>query len=249
MCSYNCLLAIWTLVGFLAIYCLFFVTAPYGRHEQPGWGRSIPSRLGWILMESPAFCIMLGFFLTFRDTTNFAQIVFFILWTLHYFHRSFIWPFRAKISRKKMPALIALMAFAFNCINTSFQGIWIFSFGDYEPKWIYSPQFFLGFFSFLSGMYINIKSDNILVSLRRKNGPGYHIPRGFLFEKISSPNYLGELVQWLGWAMMTWSLSGLVFFFWSLANLLPRAIAHHRWYERTFDDYPDNRKILVPGIF
>ncbi|SVA50791.1 uncharacterized protein METZ01_LOCUS103645 [marine metagenome] len=249
MCGYNCLLAIWTLIGFSAICCLFFVTAPYGRHEQPGWGRSIPSRLGWILMESPAFYIMLIFFLAFRSTINLAQIVLFALWALHYFHRSFIWPFRAKISRKKIPALIVLMAFIFNCINTSFQGIWIFSFGDYTPKWIYGPQFFLGLCAFLSGMYINVKSDNILMALRRKNGPGYHIPKGFLFEKVSSPNYLGELTQWLGWAIMTWSLAGLVFFLWSLANLLPRAIAHHRWYKETFDDYPDNRKILVPGVF
>ena len=87
------------------------------------------------------------------------------------------------------------------------------------------------------------------MALRIKNGPGYHIPKGFLFEKVSSPNYLGELIQWLGWAIMTWSLAGLVFFFWSLANLLPRATAHHRWYKETFDNYPDNRKILVPNIF
>ena len=120
MCSYNCLLAIWTLIAISAICCLFFVTAPYGRHEQPGWGRSIPSRLGWILMESPAFYIMLILFLAFRSTINLAQIVLFVLWTLHYFHRSFVWPFRAKISRKKIPALIALMAFIFNCIKKLF---------------------------------------------------------------------------------------------------------------------------------
>ena len=249
MCGYNCLLVIWTLIGFSSICCLFFVTAPYGRHEQPGWGKLIPSRLGWILMESPALYIMLILFLTLRDTVNLVQIVFFVLWTLHYFHRSFVWPFRAKISSKKMPALIALMAFIFNCINTSFQGIWIFSLGDYTSKWIYGPQFFLGLCAFLLGMYVNVKSDNILMALRRKNGPGYYIPKGFLFEKVSSPNYLGELTQWLGWAIMTWSLAGLVFFLWSLANLLPRSIAHHRWYKETFDNYPDNRKILVPGIF
>jgi hypothetical protein len=30
------------------------------------------------------------------------------------------------------------------------------------------------------------------------------------------------------------------------ANLVPRAIAHHRWYRETFPEYPPERKAVLP---
>ena len=36
---------------------------------------------------------------------------------------------------------------------------------------------------------------------------------------ISAPNYFGEIVEWIGWAILTWSISGLVFALWTIANL------------------------------
>ena len=38
----------------LSFFALLFVTAPYGRHTRPGWGPTVSSRTGWVLMESPA---------------------------------------------------------------------------------------------------------------------------------------------------------------------------------------------------
>ena len=98
-------------------------------------------------------------------------------------------------------------------------------------------------------MYINIRSDNILFNLRKQKGPGYHLPEGFLFNKVSSPNYLGEFIEWLGWAIMTWNLAGLMFFIWTVANLLPRAISNHKWYKENFDSYPDDRKAIIPNLY
>lgn len=70
-----------------------------------------------------------------------------------------------------------------------------------------------------------------------------------LFKYVSCPNYLGEIIQWAGWALLTMSPAGLVFLIWTIANLAPRALAHHRWYKETFQDYPDERKALLPGLF
>ena len=58
-----------------------------------------------------------------------------------------------------------------------------------------------------------------------------------------------EIVEWLGWALLTWSPAGLAFAAWTMANLVPRARAHHRWYRERFPDYPARRKALVPGLF
>ena len=108
---------------------------------------------------------------------------------------------------------------------------------------------FIGLSVFCIGLFINIKSDNILIKLREKHGSGYHITEGFLFNKISSPNYFGEILEWLGWFIMTLSPAGLVFFIWTMANLIPRAYAHHIWYEKKFKDYPQDRKTIIPFVF
>jgi hypothetical protein len=65
---------------------------------------------------------------------------------------------------------------------------------------------------------------------------------------VSCPNYLGEIVQWFGWALLGWSLPGLAFALFTLANLAPRAYAHHRWYLATFPDYPRDRAALLPNL-
>ena len=49
--------------------------------------------------------------------------------------------------------------------------------------------------------------------------------------------------------MATWSLPGLAFAVWTVANLMPRARAHHKWYGNYFPDYPQERKALVPGLW
>jgi len=110
---------------------------------------------------------------------------------------------------------------------------------------LYSP---FPFFFFFTGLIINISSDNILFKLR-KNGKGeYSIPNGKLFNYISCPNYLGEILEWLGWAIMVLSFAGFSFFVWTLANLIPRALSTHKWYNQNFQDYPKDRKALLPYL-
>ncbi|MFC1990171.1 hypothetical protein ACFLVW_06425 [Chloroflexota bacterium] len=41
-------------------------------------------------------------------------------------------------------------------------------------------------------------------------------------------------------------MPGLAFAVWTMANLVPRARAHHAWYHKHFPDYPAGRKVLVP---
>lgn len=50
--------------------------------------------------------------------------------------------------------------------------------------------------------------------LERGRHGGYKTPRGGLFEWVSCPNYfgVGETLEWLGWALMTWSRAGFGFF-------------------------------------
>ena len=152
------------------------------------------------------------------------------------------------MTNPKMPISIALSAFFFNVINVSIQAFGIFYFTKYSDDWLTSPAFIIGLSVFLFGMFINIKSDYIINSMKRDKGPGYHIPDQFLYKYLSAPNYFGEIIEWLGWAILTFSISGFVFLIWVIANLFPRAIAHHKWYIDKFDNYPKERKAIIPGI-
>jgi 3-oxo-5-alpha-steroid 4-dehydrogenase 1 len=99
------------------------------------------------------------------------------------------------------------------------------------------------------GLIVNQVSDNLLINLRKPEEIGYKIPQGFLFNYISCPNYLGEIVQWIGFALMAWNFPAFTFLIWTAANLLPRVSGHHQWYQDHFKDYPKNRKALIPRIW
>ena len=200
-------------------------------------------------MESPAVYLMLLFIIFFSNSLGIIELTFTLIWMVHYIHRSFIWPIRAKLEGKRITLLVVLLAAIFNIVNVYIQGSWIFNFGSYETEWFWSPFFIIGLSIFLIGLYINIKSDNILIKLREKYGSGYHIPKGFLFNKISSPNYFGEILEWLGWFIMTLSPAGLVFFIWTMANLIPRAKSNHEWSLENIENYPKDRKKVIPFIY
>ena len=92
-------------------------------------------------------------------------------------------------------------------------------------------------------------SDNELFKIRKNLGKGYGIPNGGFYRWVTCPNYLGEILEWIGWAIACWSLAGCSFAIWVIANLVPRARSNHQWYHEQFKDYPKKRKILVPFIW
>ena len=149
-----------------------------------------------------------------------------------------------------MPISIALFAVGFNSIKAWINAEWVYSLHyPYPIKWLYSPQFILAVTLFIIGMGINIFSDNILFALRKKGESDYKIPYGGLFKWLSCPNYLGEILEWIGWAIATWSLAGLSLTAWAIANLVPSSRSNHQWYLENFKEYPQHRKIMIPKIW
>ena len=101
---------------------------------------------------------------------------------------------------------------------------------------------------FVLGFVINTHADTVLIKLRKPGETGYKMPRGGLYERVTCPNYLGELIEWVGFAIASWSLPGLAFAVYTAANLVPRALANRRWYRERFPDYPAHRKALIPYV-
>ncbi len=149
-----------------------------------------------------------------------------------------------------MPLLTAALAIVFNSVNAYANGYYLFTLsGGYARDWLSDPRFLIGLAIFVLGFAINRYSDYILKRLRQPGETDYKIPEGGLYRWISCPNYLGEIVQWIGWTIATWSLPGLAFAVWTAANLIPRARSNHRWCLDRFADYPRSRKALFPGVW
>ncbi|WP_020527602.1 methyltransferase [Flexithrix dorotheae] len=233
----------------IAFGSLMMISAPYGKFIRPGWGIGLKAKFAWLIMEFPAFLIISAFFLLGKGWENPVLIIFLIIWQSHYFHRTFIYPFQMRGKNKDFPFLLVLFALTFNYINGFINGYDVFLNKTYPVSWLYSPNFLAGLFIFILGYFINKQSDNILKNLRTNQEKDYKIPYGGLFSKISNPHYFGEILEWGGWAILTWSPAGLAFFIFTMGNLLPRAIQNHKWYRENFADYPTNRKILIPYIF
>lgn len=239
----------WILIGLFAGWYLLRKEAPYGRFSSSKWGFMVNNRLGWVLMEATVI-VTFAWWLPLRQIKWLSpQGVMIVLFFVHYLHRSFIYPLMIRTVGKKMPGVIMFSAMLFNTVNGSLLGIWFAAFAHYPDSWVSSPAFIAGVILYLAGMILNWRSDYQLIHLREKGETGYKVPEQGLFRYVSSPNLLGEIIEWAGYALLTWSLPALAFFIWTCANLVPRAIANHRWYRQKFPAYPVERKILVPFIW
>ena len=236
-------------IGVIVFVVLFFIPAPYGRHVRSGWGLRLSSRWGWMWMELPAALLFLVFFLL-GQRKDVVPVIFLFVWISHYFHRAFIYPFTIR-SRKSMPVSVLCFGLIFNAVNPYVQARWIYTLAPataYAKGWLTDFRFIFGISVFFIGFLINLRADHHLRSLRKPGETGYNVPERGLFRWISCPNYLGESVEWTGWAVAVWSLSGLTYALWAVFNLFPRARAHHLWYRKTFPNYPSDRKALIPYI-
>lgn len=243
---FNIITSIWIFLAVSTFLFLLFITAPYGRYTKSGWGKLIDNRLGWIIMELPSFLIILFFSIFF--IRNFYALFLAAIWLLHYFYRTFIFPFRLHTKDKKMPLSIILSAICFNGVNATLNGYFLTHFATYQISNFFDSRFYLGTFLLIIGTIIHMQSDRILINLRKPGESGYKIPYGFLFKYVSCPNFFGEIVVWTGYSIMAWNIASLSFLIWTIANVLPRGLKHHKWYMSHFNDYPMNRKAVFPFI-
>ena len=242
-----------SIIAVIVFIALYFVTAGYGVFYNKKWGPSIPNKIGWILMESPVFIAMILLCVFSERSTNIVCLIFLILFEIHYFQRSFIFPFLIR-GKSVMPLSVILMGVVFNTLNALMQGGWIFYVAPenmYETSWLTTPQFIIGTLIFFAGMIINIHSDNIIRHLRKPGDTKHYLPKKGMFKYVTSANYFGEFVEWCGFAILTWSLAGAVFALWTFANLAPRAAKIYDNYKKEFGDELDTTKVkrILPFIY
>lgn len=232
----------------IVLLSLLRITAPYGRHHQAGWGPDLPNRLAWLLMELPALLVISLLVLQSSSASSQQAWIPLSFWIVHYSYRSFVFPALMHPSDKTFPAMLVLFAIAFNALNGYNNAEALIANGSRNAP-LLSLHFVVGTLVFICGFALHVHSDRIIRNLRQAGEKTYRIPHGGLFRWVSSPHYLGEIIQWTGWAILTWSLAGAAFALFTFCNLAPRALSNHRWYRERFADYPAGRRILVPGLF
>jgi hypothetical protein len=246
---YHSLLTVWFALAGISAVALVFIAAPYGRYFRLGWGPSIPSTAGWMTMEMTSALVMAALWAASPRRGDPGAAALAALWVGHYVYRSFVFPFLRRGRGRPMPVAIAALACVFNLGNAYLNGRWLFAFGpERGADWLADPRFLSGLVLVVTGFAMHVHADHRLARLRAPGETGYRIPRGLMFDRISCPNYLGEVVEWTGWALAAWSWPALSFAVWTAANLVPRALTHHRWYREHFPDYPPERKAIVPGL-
>lgn len=251
---YSYVLLCYFLFSIAIFIILFFIMAPYGRYAPKNntlHNNMLSSRVGWSIMEIPAmttiFFIVLYYYLTQNNNhLTWKPLVFLGLWEFHYIYRAFIYPHIIPNKKIGMPLLLALGGAFFNFFNGFINAWWLMKIKIYSLSEFTSIHFILGCTLFFTGFFIHAYSDKVMRSLSKSHN--YVIPNMFPYNLITAPNYLGEIIQWIGWAIATWSLVGVSFAIFTCANLLPRAISHLKWYRKKFPDYPPNRKAIIPFV-
>ena len=250
--TFDIFLIVMALLALVVFAALHFFEAGYGYLFNPKYGPPVPNKIGWVLMESPVFVAMCVLWLLSERTWEAGPLTLFALFQAHYLQRAFIFPLLMR-GASKMPLGIVVMGMCFNTLNALMQGGWIFyvSPEGYYADWFAQPYIYIGGAMFLAGMAVNLHSDHITRNLRRPGDTRHYIPRGGMFRYVSSANYFGELLEWTGFAVASWSWAGAVFAWWTFANLAPRAASLNKRYAKEFGDEFTSlgRKKIIPFIY
>lgn len=252
--TFTLFLAIMAGIAFIVFVALYFVKAGYGMFRTPSWGLSINNKVAWVCMESPVFVVMLVLWACSGVGYALPQFLFFLLFQLHYLQRSFVFPFLMK-GKSRMPVAIMAMGIVFNVLNGIMQAGGLFWFNEYVPTgiglgYLLQPNALAGLALFAVGMGINLHSDHVIRHLRKPGDTRHYLPQKGMYRYVTSANYFGELVEWTGFAILTASPAAWVFFWWTAANLVPRANAiYHKYCDEFGAEAVGKRKRIIPFIY
>ena len=250
---FNGLIYCMAVLAVVVFASLYFVTAGYGQFRTKRWGWSINNKLAWVLMELPVFLVMFAIWSLSPPKWHLPQLVLFGLFELHYFQRSLIFPFLLK-GQSKMPVVIMLMGILFNVINGVIQGggLYWFPNPDFEQgvSYLLRPNAIAGILLFFVGMAINLHSDHVIRHLRKPGDTQHYLPQKGMYCYVTSANYLGEIMEWTGFAIAAATPAAWVFPLWTAANLVPRAHAIYNRYKEEFgEEALGKRKRIIPFVY
>lgn len=256
--TYDTILLVSFIFAFLIFLSSRYGTAQYGGRFGGGkrGGFKLGSKTGWILMELPGLLVFPIVFFMGKNALDPVPLFFLGIWMMHYANRALITPLLMR-TRPDAKSDFALNVVVLGWISLTLHGYlnarYISELGThYTMDWFSDPRFISGLAIYAFGFILNIWSDSILRNLRSKNPspdePRYKIPYGGGFRFVTCPQYLGEIISFIGIAVMTWNLGAGFVIAITMGNLIPRAVYTHKWFNKNFDNYPKERKAIIPYV-
>lgn len=233
--------------------------AGYSKFANPNAGFKIPSRLGMVLLYSPALLVSLRYLKT-SPNKNGREAITAMLLSIHFAKRvlesMFLHRYSGTMNGDFLIPVGATYALTAALVAHQQRSVIAYSNGLGDRVMLR-----LGFGLSVLGQLGNLYHHWLLANLRNeKSNHGenlaldetskkYVIPWRGMFKYVTAPHYFFELLAWLGVACTTQQLNAFLSVAQMLSYLSGRSVATTEWYKSRFPDYPSARKHLIPLVF
>lgn len=206
--------------------------------------------LGPILIH-PLFYYGRSFIYGTSQPPSELQTMALIMVVLHFIKREYETLFVHRFSSSTMP---------FTNVFKNSAHYWLLS-GVNLAYWIYSPSAptagksnplitYAGIALYVIGELGNLSNHYTLRNLRRPGSTDRGIPKGLGFNIVTCPNYMFEVMSWIGVWLVTWSLSTAVFLVVAGVQMAAWGKKKERRYRKEFGDkYKRKSFVILPGIY
>jgi very-long-chain enoyl-CoA reductase len=235
--------------------------AGYSKFAHPERKFKLKSRLGMVILYSPGLAASLYYLATVpRVGGNGRELATASLLALHYGKRVLECLFLHKYSGSMDgDFLIPVSTFyALTAVLYAHQQKTVESYQGAHSQLLYRMGVALALFGQMGNFYHHY----LLTKLRDKDScaedtpsqspsrrAAYKIPSGGLFRFVTMPHYFFEIIAWFGLACVTQHFNAFLAVLDMISYLGGRSVANTRWYKSKFENYPSDRKHLVPFIF
>ncbi|KAI2468297.1 3-oxo-5-alpha-steroid 4-dehydrogenase-domain-containing protein [Annulohypoxylon bovei var. microspora] len=183
---------------------------------------------------------------------SFAQQAAFGMVMAHFAKRELETMFLHKFSAATMPFAYVFRNSVFYWAMAGFLGA-LEIYAPFSPAAVApdapTPLTYLGFFLYAFGELMNLDVHYYLAHLRRPGETDRKIPRGHGFGIVTCPNYMYEIIAWIGIIIVTRSPSLLAFIFVGSYYMYTWGWGKEKTYRKQFGDkYKKKRFVMLPGL-
>jgi hypothetical protein len=216
---------------------------PYGKFRT---GVGINSRAGLALAYAIPVFVYIALWVEGGSPRTLYHLAVFGSFQVHFVRRIFEVSFVDSYSRPTPLRAVVIIAFLYGGVGASCASFQVRTFGQPTSQ----PIFILGVLTFAFGEALNGYHHWLLARLRPLGVRIYVVPRHGLFGWVACPHYLGEILSFVGYAMMSdllpvWGNAVVV-----TAYLGSRANSTLSWYRRVMPlQIPPDWRRLIPFAY
>nr|GEW68170.1 very-long-chain enoyl-CoA reductase-like [Tanacetum cinerariifolium] len=213
------------------------------KHDEE---HKLPSRNGMLVFYTPAFVVGVVAFTFFpHHDTRFVMVIYVL--TIHFLKRILEVLFVHKFSGSMMLNAAITIGVSYAVSTTTM------IYDQYLSQESPDPSIdlkYIGLGIFLIGITGNFYHHYILSNLRKKGNKEYKIPKGGLFDLVICAHYFFEIVEFIGVACISQTISSFCITIGTVLLLMGRSHATRKWYVMKFGGkFRKDIKAVIPYIF